>query len=41
MKDLYIFPAIFHSADDGISITFSDLPGCLPYAQTMEEAFYL
>ena len=41
MKDLYIFPAIFHSADDGISITFPDLPGCLPYAQTMEEAFYL
>lgn len=39
MKDLYIFPAIFHSADDGISITFPDLPGCLPYAQTMEEAF--
>lgn len=39
MKDLYIFPAIFHSAEDGISITFPDLPGCLPYAQSMEEAF--
>ena len=39
MKDLYIFPAVFHSAEDGISITFPDLPGCLPCAQTMEEAF--
>ena len=39
MKDLYIFPAVFHSAEDGISVTFPDLPGCLPCAQTMEEAF--
>lgn len=39
MKDLYVYPAVFHSADDGISITFPDLPGCLPYAQTMAEAF--
>ena len=39
MKDLYIFPAVFHSAEDGISITFPDLPGCLPCAQSMEEAF--
>ena len=39
MKDLYFFPAVFHSAEDGISITFPDLPGCLPCAQTMEEAF--
>ena len=39
MKDLDIFLAAFHSAEDGISITFPDLPGCLPCAQTMEEAF--
>ena len=39
MKDFYAFPAIFHIADDGISISFPDLPGCLPCAATMEEAF--
>lgn len=39
MKDFYTFPAIFHVADDGISISFPDLPGCLPCADTMEEAF--
>ena len=40
MKDAYTFPAIFHEASDGISIHFPDLPGCLPCAQTMEEAFH-
>ena len=39
LKDFYAFPAIFHIADDGISISFPDLPGCLPCAATMEEAF--
>lgn len=39
MKDFYTFPSIFHVAEDGISITFPDLPGCLPCADTMEEAF--
>lgn len=39
MKDEYIFPAIFHEAEDGISIYFPDLPGCLPCASDMEEAF--
>ena len=39
MKDEYIFPAIFHEAEDGISISFTDLPGCLPCASDMEEAF--
>lgn len=39
MKDEYIFPAIFHEAEDGISISFPDLPGCLPCASGMEEAF--
>lgn len=39
MKDTYIFPVIFNVASDGISIEFSDLPGCLSCADNMEEAF--
>jgi predicted RNase H-like HicB family nuclease len=39
MKDNYTFPAIFDIAKDGISIYFPDLPGCLPCAGNMEEAF--
>lgn len=39
MKDNYSFPAIFDVAEDGISIFFPDLPGCLPSAHSMEEAF--
>lgn len=31
-KDRYVFPAIFDYGDDGISIEFPDLPGCLPCA---------
>jgi len=38
MKDTYIFPALLSIADDGISIEFPDLPGCLPCANNMEEA---
>lgn len=37
-KDRYIFPAIFDYAEDGISIEFPDLPGCLPCAHSDEEA---
>ena len=37
-KDKYIFPAILDYADDGISIEFPNLPGCLPCAHTTEEA---
>jgi predicted RNase H-like HicB family nuclease len=37
-KDKYIYPAIFAYADDGISIEFPDLSGCLPSADTTEEA---
>ena len=40
-KDVYIFPAIFDYADDGISIEFPDLPGCLSCASTDEEALYM
>lgn len=39
MKDTYIFPALFGQDNTGISILFPDLPGCLPCADTMEEAF--
>ncbi len=38
MKDHYIYPAIFDYADDGISMEFPDLPGCLPCATTTTEA---
>lgn len=37
--NFYAYPAFFYYADDGISIEFPDLPGCLPCAQTSEEAF--
>lgn len=39
MKDNYVFPAIFEQDDDGIAIFFPDLPGCLPCADTLEDAF--
>ncbi len=38
VKDIYVFPAKFQYAEDGISIFFPDLPGCLPCAETDEEA---
>ena len=38
MKDTYIFPAVFEQDENGISIQFPDLPGCLPCAETMEQA---
>ena len=39
MKSYYAYPAFFYFDDDGISIEFPDLPGCLPCAHTQEEAF--
>ena len=38
MRDRYLFPAIFSYDDDGISISFPDLPGCLSCAHSDEEA---
>jgi predicted RNase H-like HicB family nuclease len=38
LKDIYIYPAVLAYAEDGISIEFPDLPGCLPCAHTTEEA---
>ena len=37
-KDCYFYPAIFTYEDDGISVEFPDLPGCLTCADTTEEA---
>ena len=37
-KDRYIYPAIFDYAEDGISISFPDLPGCFSCANSDEEA---
>lgn len=39
MKSYYSYPAFFYFDDDGISIEFPDLPGCLSCAQSSEEAF--
>jgi len=38
MKETYIYPAIFEYAEDGINITFPDLPGCISCADNEEEA---
>jgi predicted RNase H-like HicB family nuclease len=38
MRDTYVYPAVLSYAEDGISIEFPDLPGCLPCAHTTEEA---
>ena len=37
-KDYYVYPAVFDYADDGITIDFPDLPGCMPCAFSTEEA---
>jgi len=39
MKNMYTFLAFFYFEEDGISIEFPDLPGCLPCAHDQEEAF--
>lgn len=38
MKDTYIYPAVFELCDNGIAIFFPDLPGCLPCAESIEQA---
>lgn len=38
VKNTYVFPAVFSYAEDGISIGFPDLPGCLSCADATEEA---
>lgn len=39
MKDTYVFPALFSCDEDGVSVEFPDLPGCLPCAPDQETAF--
>ncbi len=41
MRDKYIYPAVFDYADDGISVSFPDLPGCLSCGDDEEEAFQM
>lgn len=38
LKDKYVFPAVFDYADDGITVTFPDLPGCITYGDNEEDA---
>lgn len=38
LRDRYIYPAIFHYADDGISIEFPNLPGCISFGDDEQEA---
>lgn len=38
MKDRYTFIAVLDYEEDGIAVSFPDLPGCLPCAATTEEA---
>ena len=38
MKDTYLYAAILSYDEDGISIEFPDIPGCLSCADTSEEA---
>lgn len=40
-KDSYVFPALFDYDEDGISISFPDLPGCLSCADSDDEALYM
>ena len=39
MKNEYCYPAIFTEEENGISIEFPDLPGCLPSADNLDSAF--
>lgn len=40
--DKYIFPAVFKSdGQNGYSITFPDLPGCITEGDTLEKALYM
>lgn len=37
-KDIYVYPAIFTQYEDGIGITFPDLPGCVSNADSIDKA---
>ncbi|MGG3803149.1 type II toxin-antitoxin system HicB family antitoxin [Metabacillus fastidiosus] len=40
-KDRYMYPAIFDFAEDGISVEFPDLPGCLTCGDNQEDALMM
>lgn len=35
-RDRYVYPVVFHYAEDGVSVEFPDLPGCLSCGDTEE-----
>ena len=39
-QDKYVYPAVFDYAQDGISVSFPDLPGCLTCGETDAEALH-
>ncbi len=38
MENQYIYPAIFHYGNDGISVSYPDLPGCYTYGENETNA---
>jgi predicted RNase H-like HicB family nuclease len=38
LQDRYIYPAIFTYAEDGITVEFPDLPGCITEGDTEQES---
>lgn len=40
MKDRYVFPALFEYEGDDINVSFPDLPGCLTFGKSEEEAIF-
>lgn len=38
MQNKYIYPVIFDFDEDGITVTFPDLPGCITCGDNQEEA---
>ncbi len=40
-KDYYMYPSVFSYDEDGISISFPDLAGCISCASNDEEALYM
>ncbi|MHB1682527.1 MAG: type II toxin-antitoxin system HicB family antitoxin [Bacilli bacterium] len=40
-RDRYVYPALFHFAEDGISIEFPDLPGCFTCGRDQEQALHM
>jgi len=40
MKDRYVFPALFEYDGNDINVSFPDLPGCLTFGNSDEEAMF-